>query len=98
MHLIKQNEDQSDKVVWQGDPEGFIRSVKPEEFAEFPLLRGIALYEDTYFNSQQIKDIIAELENFKKKFSKEKDRKDLDDFIEFAKTVDMQQHLVFVGD
>lgn len=98
MYLAKQTEDQSNKSTWDGDPEGFIRSIKPDEFNQYPLLRGVALYEDTYFNFQQVKDLIIELENLRKKFSDEQDKEDMASLIDFAKTVDMQEHLVFVGD
>lgn len=98
MYIAKQGEDKSNKVVWEGNPEGFIRSITPEEFDEFPVLRGIALYEDTYFNSQQIAGLIEELKKLQVKFSDQKDKDELESLISFASTVELQEHLVFVGD
>lgn len=98
MYVIKQKEDSSDKVVWEGNPEGFIRSITSNKKNKSPLLRGIALYEDTYFNSQQTKDLVNELNNIKEKISDQKEKKELESLITFAQTVDIQEHLVFIGD
>lgn len=101
MHVRKQSENGTNSVVWKEDypyPEKFLDQIEPATANSYPLLRDIAPYENTYFNSQQTKSLIGELEHLKMAITDSEDKKALEGLIEFARTVELQEHLVFIGD
>ncbi|MES2436606.1 MAG: hypothetical protein V4519_01215 [Patescibacteria group bacterium] len=101
MYIKKQLEDGGNKIIWKGNvsfPEKMINIISKIDTRIYPLLKGIASYEDTYFNSQQTKDLIEELQSFKDSLTDEKDKEEIESLVKFAKDIDMQEHLVFVGD
>lgn len=101
MHVQKQNEDGTNQIVWEGNypyPEKLLDQIGSLNPSDGTLLRGIAPYEDTYFNSQQTKNLIDELEQLKDALNDSGDRRAIESLIKFAGTVELQEHLVFIGD
>lgn len=73
MYVAKKQENSKDKIVWDGNPESLVRTITASKSGKYPLLRGIALYEATFFNSQQVKELVSELEAFKQTLSCKED-------------------------
>ena len=99
MHVTKRTEHEISKDIsmWKGDPEPLVRSViLSKEKDKYHLLRGIALYENTYFNSQQIKEFINELKEFSKELGQE-GRTEIESLIKFAETIELGDFLYFSG-
>lgn len=96
MYAIKQSENK-EKKIWDGNPEGFVRLVQTLVKTDYPLLSGIALYEDTYFNHQQIPMFITELKRLLI-IIKPEDKNEVQNFIDFASAVELGEHLIVIGD
>ena len=84
--------------IWEGDPEPLAHTVAAEEFRDtYPLLSGIELYQDTYFNTRQIERLIKELQRFKKEVQPDA-HEQVNSLIDFSEKIDTHQYLRFVGD
>lgn len=98
MHIEHINERRERIEVWNGASERLIPTfVKHRDPDKYPLLSGIEPYQDTYFNTKQIVDLVNELNNFKAEF-KDDVKQQIDDLIKFAKKIDIHEYLRFVGD
>lgn len=71
---------------------------------KFPVLNGVALYQETALNTRQLKIVIDELEKFQQTHNNEEAQKIAHDLVGYIRSIDlddtdnMDKFLVFVGD
>jgi len=84
--------------LWGGDPEPLVRVAVKKEFRDdYPLLNGIELYQDTYFNTKQTERLIGELRRFREEVEP-RAREVIDGLIGFLKEREIHHYFRFVGD
>ena len=109
MHLEYCDESLNRISTWDQFPDSLIRSIhelnaESDNDIKLPLLNGVGLYQDTFFNTRQLKMILTELELFKKITENKEAQSVADSLIEYINTVDLDDvenmgiYLRFVGD
>lgn len=101
MYVTKKSEHEISKNLstWKGNPEGLIRAViSLNDSNKYPLLNGVALYEDTYFNTQQTKELINELKKLRMVLAEQEGLDEINELTKFAETVELGEFLYFCGD
>ena len=96
---VEHTDEQGKRLrIWEGHPESLMHTFIEEKFRDdYPLLNGIELYQDTYFNTKQISRLIEELRRFKGELDLQV-HDEVDSLIDFSKKIDMHGYLRFVGD
>ena len=98
MYLDHVDENNKRIRVWRGDPEPLVRvAIDKKFYAKYPLLNGIELYQDTYFNTRQTERLIEELRRFADELEP-KAKKSIDDLIGFLQENELHHYFRFVGD
>lgn len=90
------NEKNEDLSVWEGNPESLVRTVYERD--DSPFLKGIGLYEDTYFNSSQIRTVKQELLNLLDVLDSKDAKSDISSLLAYIDKIEMGEYVVFVGD